>query len=102
MFFGKKKLTETHAKTVTEIKERGIYVLGTGCAKCNALSDNVALALKDMDIDEEVYHITDFEAIASLGVMSTPALVIDKKVVSCGKLLSREECEAVIKDYRNN
>lgn len=72
--------------------EKGdIAVLGSGCPKCIELENHVKAALKELNIDKTVKHITDMAEIASFGVMSTPALVINDKVVSSGKVLSSEE-----------
>lgn len=49
---------------------------------------------------DEVKHVTDFASIAAYGVMSTPALVVDGKVVSCGKALTKDEARAVIAKAR--
>ena len=65
----------------------GVKVLGSGCAKCNALEQAVRAA---------VAHVTDFVQIASYGVMTTPALVVDGKVVSCGRVLRKEEAKTLI------
>ena len=51
-----------------------------------------------MNLDLNVEHITDFTQIASYGVMSTPALVVNGKVVSFGKVLSVEEVKSIIKE----
>ena len=64
-----------------------IKILGSGCANCIKLYDNTKLALQNIDIEAVVTKITDIEKIISYGVMSTPALVINEKVVSTGKLL---------------
>lgn len=69
----------------------GIKVLGTGCAKCNALEEAVHEALKELGRDEQVEHVTDFAQIAAYGVMTTPALVVDGKVVSVGKVLKKDD-----------
>lgn len=53
-----------------------------------------------MGMDDEVMHITDFGQIAAMGVMSTPALVIDSKVVSMGKVLTSDEVLKIIKKVR--
>ncbi len=74
-----------------------IKVLGSGCAKCKALEANVIQALQSLGLKEGVDHITDFASIASYGVMSTPALVIDGEVVSSGKLLSVQETVEILK-----
>lgn len=83
------------AKASAEIK-----VLGSGCAKCHALEDAVKEALEELGMDTTVDHVTDFAQIASYGVMSTPALVIDGKVVSYGKVLKKEEAKALIQKVR--
>ncbi|MGY3725220.1 small redox-active disulfide protein 2 [Granulicatella balaenopterae] len=84
----------------TEMNEDGIIVLGTGCPKCHELAKNVLVALRSLEIDEQVHHITDLKKIAKYGVMTTPALVIDQKVVSYGKVLTVEEAKEIIQQYR--
>ena len=74
----------------------GIKVLGSGCARCRALEEAVRAALDELGMDTPVEHVTDFAQIAAYGVMSTPALVVDGKVVSCGKVLSKDEVKAVL------
>ena len=78
----------------------GVNVLGSGCAKCNALEAAVRAALEELGMDAAIGHITDFRQIAAYGVMSTPALVVDGKVVSCGKVLSKEEAKAALQKAR--
>lgn len=78
----------------------GIKVLGSGCPKCVALEASVLSALKELGMDAVVDHVTDFSQIAAYGVMSTPALVVDGKVVSYGKVLNQEEAKAVIQKAR--
>lgn len=68
-----------------------VKVLGSGCAKCNQLEDNVKKALEQMGRDTTIEHVTDFSQIAAYGVMSTPALVVQDKVISYGKVLKVEE-----------
>lgn len=68
-----------------------IKVLGSGCAKCKTLEENTKLALQELGKIQEIEHVTDFSDIASYGVMSTPALVVDGEVVSFGKVLSKDE-----------
>jgi len=74
-----------------------IKILGSGCKKCITLTDNTQAALRDLGLTAEVVKVTDFTAIAAHGVMSTPALVIDDKVVSVGKVLSSAEVAALLK-----
>jgi small redox-active disulfide protein 2 len=65
-----------------------IKVLGSGCSKCKKLEENVRKAVAEKGIDATVEKVTDLKIIMSYGVMSTPALVIDEKVVSTGRLLN--------------
>ena len=62
-------------------------MLGSGCAKCNGLEEAVRAALEELGMDTAVDHVTDFAQIAAYGVMSTPALVVDGRDVSYGKVL---------------
>jgi small redox-active disulfide protein 2 len=74
-----------------------IKVLGSGCKKCLALGENAKTALQTAAIAGEVEKITDIVAIASYGIMATPGLVIDEKVVSTGRVLSASEIGALLK-----
>ena len=85
--FGKSNKAETDAR---------IKVLGSGCAKCRQLEENANAAVKNKGLDDVVLHINDMVEIVSYGVMTTPALVIDEKVVSTGKVLSAKEIEELI------
>lgn len=78
----------------------GIKVLGGGCAKCHELEANAKAALASLGLDQSVELITDFSVIAAYGVMSTPALVVDGKVVSYGKVLKRDEVATILKRER--
>lgn len=77
-------------------KEKGIKILGSGCAKCIALEKSAREALAELNVEEDIDHITDFSQIASYGVMSTPALVINGKVVSYGKVLNKDEVKDLL------
>ncbi|MDO4270392.1 MAG: thioredoxin family protein [Eubacteriales bacterium] len=77
-----------------------VKVLGTGCAKCNALEVAVKEALTELGMDTAIEHVTDFTQIASYGVMTTPALVVNGKVVSYGKVLKKDEAIAFIQKER--
>ena len=72
----------------------GVKVLGSGCAKCHALEDAAKAALEELNMDTTIDHVTDFAQIAAYGVMTTPALVVDGKVVSYGKVLKKDEAKA--------
>lgn len=74
-----------------------IKILGTGCKKCVQLTENTQTALENLGLDAEIVKITDILAIAEMGVMSTPALAINDRVLSAGKVLSAREIEALLK-----
>ena len=58
------------------------------------MEDAVRAALTELGMDTSIDHVTDFTQIAAYGVMTTPALVVDGKVVSYGKVLKKEEAKA--------
>jgi len=93
---------ETMAQAEASKSDAGVKVLGSGCSKCNALEDAVRAALKELGTDTAIDHVTDFSQIAAYGVMTTPALVVDGKVVSYGKVLKKDEAKAVIQKVRAN
>ncbi len=73
-----------------------IEVLGTGCAKCVTLEKVVKEAVAKSGKFAQIEKVDDIVKIMSYGVMSTPGLVIDSKVVSTGKVLSVDEVLALI------
>lgn len=73
-----------------------IKILGTGCKKCNQLQKNVETAVETLGGDYQVEKVTDLAEISNYGVMSTPALVVDEKVVSQGKLLKPKDIEKLL------
>lgn len=73
-----------------------IKILGSGCKKCVALSENAMEAAKAAGQEAEIVKVTDFAQIAGYGVMSTPGLVIDEKLVSSGKVLTPQEIERLL------
>ncbi len=73
-----------------------IKILGSGCKNCVSLADNTKTALKELGMEAEIIKITDFADIASYGVMSMPALVIDEKVVSFVKVLKPKEISTIL------
>lgn len=75
---------------------REIKVLGTGCPKCELLYENVIKALEDLGLKAEVIKVKDLLQIASHGVLTTPGLIIDGKLVSQGRVLSVEEIKKLL------
>ncbi|SEN66712.1 small redox-active disulfide protein 2 [Gemmobacter aquatilis] len=68
-----------------------IKILGSGCRKCVTLGENAKAAAAAAGIAAEIVKVTDIAEIAAHGVMSTPGLVVDGKLLSTGKVLSAEE-----------
>lgn len=81
-----------------ENKGARVKILGSGCTKCNELEKNIIEALRQLGYSIEVDHITDFSVIASYGVMTTPAVVVDDKVISYGKVLKIDEAISLLKE----
>jgi small redox-active disulfide protein 2 len=73
-----------------------IKILGSGCKKCLALGENARAAAEAAGKPAEIIKVTDIAEIAGYGVMSTPALVIDEKLLSTGKVLTAEEIGALL------
>lgn len=68
-----------------------IEILGTGCAKCNMLEAAARKAADKLGLDYEIDHIRDINEFMKRGVMFTPALAVDGKVLVTGKVSSEEE-----------
>lgn len=64
-----------------------IKVLGGGCCKCENLLEAVKAAVAEKGVDAEIEYITDMAQTMEYGIMSTPALMVDSKVVSMGRVL---------------
>ena len=79
----------------TKAEEAVVKVLGSGCTKCNQLEAAVKEALVELGLSTAIDHVTDFSQIAAYGVMTTPALVVNGKVVSYGKVLKKNEVIAL-------
>ncbi|MEY3308073.1 MAG: hypothetical protein RLZZ413_2111 [Pseudomonadota bacterium] len=73
-----------------------IKILGSGCRKCVALGENAKAAAAAAGVPAQIVKITDVAEIAAYGVMSTPGLVVDDKVLSTGKVLSADEIRALL------
>lgn len=73
-----------------------LKVLGTGCASCHTLLENVKTAVSDMGISENVEYVTDLQKVVAYGAMSMPALVVNEKVVSMGKVLKPDEVKKLL------
>ena len=73
-----------------------VKVLGAGCASCHQQYENAKEAVKNMGLNIEVEYITDMQKVMEYGVMSMPALVVNEKVVSMGKVLKAADVEKLL------
>jgi small redox-active disulfide protein 2 len=73
-----------------------IKVLGPGCPKCKTLEKNVQDAVSELGLDATVTKVSDIMDIMAFGVMTTPALVIDGKVVAKGFVPSMTELKSLL------
>ncbi len=73
-----------------------VQILGTGCAKCQKLTQNAEEAARLAGVEATVEKITDIMQITTFGVMMTPALVIDGEVKVVGKVPSPEEIKQLL------
>ena len=73
-----------------------VEIMGSGCQKCRQLEENARSAIASLGIEAEVQHITDQIEIAKRGVMSTPALAVNGKIVSKGKVISPEQIQPLL------
>ena len=74
-----------------------IKILCIGCKNCVDLAKNTEEALKELGMEATITKVTDMKDIAKYGIMRTPGLVIDEKVVSYGKVASTEEITELLK-----
>ncbi len=73
-----------------------IKVLGAGCKSCHEQYENAKEAVKAMGLSLEVEYITDMQKVMEYGVMSMPAIVVNEKVVSMGKVLKAADVEKLL------
>ncbi len=64
-----------------------IKVLGPGCANCHKMEEMAKQAVKELGIEAKIEKITDVGQIAMHGILSTPGLIVDGKIVHSGKPL---------------
>ncbi len=81
---------------ISDVKNARFIVLGACCKKSADTFENTKIAVRELGFDDEVLNVGDNMEIARYGVMQTPALVINSKVVAYGKLLSVEDVKALI------
>lgn len=75
-----------------------IKIFGTGCPRCNELERMCFNILAENNIDADLQKVTDIKEIALSGVISTPALMINDKIVLSGMLPTKESLLKIISD----
>ncbi|MBE0700973.1 MAG: TM0996/MTH895 family glutaredoxin-like protein [Acholeplasmataceae bacterium] len=75
-----------------------IKVLGSGCANCKRVHQLAERALKELNIEANLLYVTDMMEIADAGILRTPGLVINNKIVSYGRIPTLEEVKAFIQN----
>ena len=73
-----------------------IKILGTGCSKCKTLEKATREAVKELGIDANIEKEEDIMKIMEYGVMNTPALVIDGKVVTSGRVPNEKDLKSLL------
>jgi small redox-active disulfide protein 2 len=74
-----------------------VQVLGPGCAKCKKLTAQVMKVVSEHQLDVEFEKVTDIIKIAEFGIVATPSLVVDGKVVVSGRVPSESEIQEFLK-----
>lgn len=74
-----------------------VKVLGSGCSSCHALYENACEAVREAGLALDVEYVTDIKKIMSYGVMGLPALVVNEKVVSAGRMLKAQDIVKLLK-----
>lgn len=76
-----------------------VKVLGAGCKSCREQYENAKEAVEAMGLPVQVEYITDMQKVMEYGVMRMPALVVNEKVVSMGKVLKAAEVEKLLRGF---
>lgn len=76
---------------------KSVKVLGPGCTKCKNLEKNVREAVAKLPGEYKIEKIEDFQEMAKYGMLSSPGLVIDEKLVSAGKVQNVDELVELLK-----
>lgn len=93
----KKYIGEPYEEEVSEVLE--IKVLGPGCSQCDMLDKILIEVLSEMNILADMEHVRDIREIGKYGVMGTPALIINGKVKSVGKVPTKEKLKEWLSEY---
>ncbi len=77
-----------------------IEILGPGCPRCQALAANTEQAVKSLELSAEIEKVTDMGRIIGYGVMSTPAIAVDGRLVGSGKPFTVDEIKNLLQKAR--
>ncbi|MBL3592270.1 MAG: TM0996/MTH895 family glutaredoxin-like protein [Synergistaceae bacterium] len=75
-----------------------IQILGTGCAKCRKLAELAEKAAQELGLDYELVKVTAIGEILDFGVMATPGLAVDGKVLAAGKVPTADQVKKLLQD----
>lgn len=78
-----------------------IKVLGTGCPKCKALERAIREVVEENGFEAQIEKVEDIVKIMNYGILATPGMAINEKVVSSGRLLSKDEIKTLIEKHLN-
>lgn len=73
-----------------------IKVFGSGCKKCNELYEAVEKGINQLNLEADLTKVQDLKEMVQSGVMKTPALMIDGKLVASGRIPSAKEMEKLL------
>lgn len=74
-----------------------IQILGTGCPKCKKMAELAEESAKELGLDYEIEKVTDIMKILDFGVMSTPGLAVDGKVLAAGNVPSPDQVKRLLR-----
>lgn len=75
-----------------------IQVAGPGCPRCHATEENVRDACAQLNLVADISHVFDVREFAKLGVLFTPAVIVDGKIVTSGKIPTVEELKELFSE----
>jgi small redox-active disulfide protein 2 len=91
----KKSIGQTVEETSPNYLE--VKVLGPGCSRCNQLEQDIMAVMNEIDLAGNIEHVTDINAFSEYGVMGTPALIINGKVMAVGSMPPKAKLKTWLK-----
>ncbi|MBO8160749.1 MAG: TM0996/MTH895 family glutaredoxin-like protein [Thermosipho sp. (in: Bacteria)] len=79
---------------------RKIEILGSGCPRCKQTEKIIKIAVKELKLEADIVKVQDINEIVARGVISTPAVAINGKVVLSGKIPSLDEAKKLLENYK--